>query len=256
MAFCIVNSGVKRIMAVVLVTGSSRGIGFGIAQAFAKEGHTVILNGREDAECLANAAEALRSTYGGNVMGICADLSDYQAAKEMFAKIDEVYGHVEILVNNAGAAHFGLFSDMSPTDVSKVLADNLYTTINASHLAIPHMVRAKAGCIINITSVWGVVGASCEVVYSAAKAGVIGLTKALAKEVAPSGVRVNAIACGAFETRMNDRLTAEERADFTEGIPLGRFGKPQEVGDLAVFLASQEAGYITGQVIHIDGGVI
>jgi len=243
-------------MAVVLVTGSGRGIGFGVAHAFAREGHTVVLNGRLDTERLANAVETLQNCYGGNVMGICADLSDYFAAQEMFGKIEAAYGPVEILVNNAGAAHFGLFSDMSPADITKVLADNLNTTIHASHLAIPHMVRAKAGCIINITSIWGVVGASCEAVYSAAKAGVIGLTKALAKEVGPSGVRVNAIACGAFETRMNDRLTKEEKAGFVEGIPLGRFGNPQEVGDLAVFLASEKAGYLTGQVITLDGGVI
>jgi len=246
----------EDIMAVVLVTGSSRGIGFSIAHAFAREGHTVVLNGREDTERLAHAVEELRNNYSGNVMGICADLSYYSAAQEIFAKIEAAYGPVEILVNNAGAAHFGLFSDMSPMDTTKVLADNLHTTINASHLAMPHMVRAKAGCIINITSIWGVAGASCEVVYSAAKAGVIGLTKALAKEVGPSGVRVNAIACGAFETRMNDRLTAQEKAGFVEGIPLGRFGKPQEVGDLAVFLASEKAGYLTGQVIILDGGTV
>jgi len=243
-------------MAVALVTGSGRGIGFGIAHAFAREGHTVVLNGREDTECLANAVKALQNSFSGNVMGICADLSNYSAAQAMFAKIEAAHGPVEILVNNAGAAHFGLFSDMSPADISKVLADNLHTTINASHLAIPHMVRARAGCIINITSIWGVAGASCEAVYSAAKAGVIGLTKALAKEVGPSGVRVNAIACGAFETRMNDRLTPEEKSDFIESIPLGRFGRPQEAGDLALFLASREAGYLTGQVINIDGGVL
>jgi len=243
-------------MAVVLVTGSSRGIGFGIAEAFAKNGDIVVLNGREDAGQLAMSVENLQNRFGGNVIGFCTDLSDYTAAQEMFAKIEAAYGHVDVLVNNAGAAHFGLFSDMSPDEMSRVLADNLHTTLNTSHLAIPHMVRAKTGCIINITSIWGVCGASCEVVYSAAKAGVIGLTKALAKEVGPSGVRVNAIACGAFETRMNDRLTAEEMAEFTGQIPLGRFGKPQEVGDLAVFLASDKASYLTGQVISLDGGVI
>ena len=242
-------------MAVVLVTGSGRGIGFGIASAFAAEGHTVVLNGRGDKARLAAAVDELKDRYGGNVMGICADLSEYTAAQDMFDQISRAYGHVDILVNNAGAAHFGLFSDMQPSEISRVLADNLQTTINASYLAVPHMVRARAGCIINITSVWGVVGASCEVVYSAAKAGVIGFTKALAKEVGPSGVRVNAIACGAFDTRMNDRLTSEEKAAFVDGVPLGRFGDPREVGELAVFLASAKAGYLTGQIINLDGGL-
>ena len=243
-------------MSVVLVTGSSKGIGFGIATAFARQGHTVVLNGREDIAGLNTAVQELQNRFGGNVMGIIADLSNYSAARDMFAKIEKAYGPVEILVNNAGTAHFGLFSHMPPAEISKILADNLQTTLNASHLATPGMVRAKAGCIINITSVWGVTGASCEVVYSAAKAGVIGFTKALAKELGPSGVRVNAIACGAFETHMNARLSAEERADFIDGIPLGRFGRPEEVGDLAVFLASEKAGYLIGQVINLDGGMV
>ena len=243
-------------MAVVLVTGSSRGIGFGIAAAFAKTGHTVILNGRQDKARLDEAVAALRRDYGGQVSGFCADLSDYAGARGMFEAIEAAHGPVEILINNAGAAYFGLFNHMQPGEMSHVLANNLNTTLHASRLAVPHMIRAKAGCIINITSIWGIAGASCEVVYSAAKAGVIGFTKALAKEVAPSGIRVNAIACGAFETRMNDRLTAEEKADFTADIPMGRFGDPSEVGDLAVFLASEKAGYLTGQVITLDGGVI
>jgi len=242
-------------MAVVLITGSGRGIGFGIAKAFAAEGYTVILNGR-DSSRLTMAVNELQNSYGSNIMGICANLSDYSAAQAMFAKVEKTYGPINALVNNAGTAYYGLFSDMSLNDITEVFANNLQTVINASHLAIPHMVRAKAGCIINITSVWGVIGASCEVAYSAAKAGVIGFTKALAKEVGPSGVRVNAIACGAFETPMNDRLTAEEKADFIDGIPLGRFGLPHEVGELAVFLASNKAEYLTGQVVALDGGVI
>jgi len=245
---------VGMIMAVVLVTGSSRGIGFGIANAFASEGYNVVLNGREDKVRLAAAVDELRKF--GNVIGICADMSDYRQAQDAFSQIEAAFGHVDVLVNNAGTAHFGLFQDMQSVEISRVMADNLQTTFNASHLAIPHMVRARAGCIINITSVWGVAGASCEAVYSAAKAGVIGFTKALAKEVGPCNVRVNAIACGAFETRMNDRLDAEEKAVFIEGIPLGRFGCPQEVGELAVFLASGRAGYLTGQIINLDGGVL
>jgi len=242
-------------MSVVFVTGSSRGIGFGIAQKFVQSGYTVVLNCRQDEAQLAQAVRELQA-IGGSVMGICADMSDYMQAQTAFVKIEAAYGPIDILVNNAGAAHFGLFTDMQPVEVSQVLSTNLHTTINTSHLALPYMIRKKAGCIINITSIWGVVGASCEAVYSAAKAGVIGFTRALAKEVGPSGVRVNAIACGAFETRMNDRLTADEVAEFTEGIPLGRFGKPQEVGDLAVFLASEQASYLTGQVINLDGGVV
>ena len=240
----------------VLITGSSRGIGLGIARAFAAEGDRVVLNGRVDKVQLERAAEELRSAYGGDVMEICADLSCYSAAREMFERIQNEFGGVDVLVNNAGSAHFGLFSDMSLEEIGRVVSDNLHSVFNASHLAVPYMVRAKRGCIVNVTSVWGVVGASCEAVYSAAKAGVIGFTKALAKELGPSGVRVNAIACGAFETRMNQRLDPQEKSGFIEGIPLGRFGEPDEAGDLAVFLASGKAGYLTGQVIGLDGGVV
>jgi len=239
----------------VFVTGSSRGIGLAIAAAFAQSGRKVVLNGR-NADRLVQAVGQLREEYGDMVSGIYGDMSDYTVAQEIFEQSTAKFGQVDILVNNAGTAHFGLFSDMSNGEILKIMRDNLHTTINASHLAVPHMVKARAGCIINISSIWGVVGASCEVVYSAAKAGVIGFTKALAKELGPSGVRVNAIACGAISTGMNDRLTAEEKADFTAGIPLRRFGQPWEVGDLAVFLASEGAEYLTGQVIALDGGLI
>jgi len=241
----------------VLVTGSSRGIGLGIARAFAANGDKVVLNGREDLAKLENSVAELKAEFPANknIMGILADLSDYTACEKLIRKTEAAFGKVDVLVNNAGAAFFGLFSDMEPTDIQKVLADNLQTAFNISHLVIPAMVKEKSGCILNTSSVWGISGASCEVVYSAAKAGVIGFTKALAKELAPSGIRVNAIACGAFETRMNDRLSDEEKNAFTEEIPLGRFGYPHEVGDLAVFLASEKAAYITGQVIALDGGI-
>ena len=238
---------------VVLVTGSSRGIGFGIASAFAALGDTVILNGREDAVALEGAVDVL-TKKGYSATGYLADLSDYDVARDMFACVEAQHGAVDVLVNNAGAAYYGLFSDMHVSDIGRVLDNNLLTTINASHLAVPAMVRAKLGCIINITSVWGITGASCEVMYSAAKAAVVGFTKALARELGPSGVRVNAIACGAFDTRMNDNLTADEKTAFMDGIPLGRFGCVDEVGDLAVYLAG--AGYVTGQVVALDGGLV
>ena len=237
---------------VVLVTGSSRGIGLDIAKCFAARGDRVVLNGREDSAALAAAINDLNA-MGHTATGFLADLSDYDKACEMFEQIKSIFGPVEVLVNNAGAAYYGLFTDMQPNDWQKVLADNLLTQVNASHLAVPDMVRAKRGCIINITSVWGITGASCEVMYSAAKAGVIGFTKALAKELGPSGVRVNAINCGAFDTRMLDGFSEEEKCDFVEGIPLGRFGCPGEVGELAVFMAG--TGYMTGEVVGLDGGL-
>jgi len=236
----------------VLITGSSRGIGLGIAKSFAARGDTVILNGREDSDTLTKSVDELRQA-GMKVSGFIADLSDYGKAQEMFSRIKAQYGPVEVLVNNAGVAHYGLFSDMCPAEWQGVLANNLHTTISASHLAVPDMVRAKAGCIINITSVWGITGASCEVIYSTAKAAVIGFTKALAKELGPSNVRVNAIACGAFNTRMNGQLSHEEKSTFIDEIPLGRFGCPSEAGALAIYIAN--AGYMTGQVIPLDGGL-
>ncbi|MCL2215687.1 MAG: SDR family oxidoreductase [Defluviitaleaceae bacterium] len=243
---------------VVLVSGSSRGIGLGIAKAFAAQGDSIVLNAREDAAQLERAVNELREAFPANpkITGILADLADYESSERLFAQVEAEFGAVQVLINNAGAAHFGLFTDMSPPEIHGILAANLHTALNASHRAIPNMVSAKTGTIINITSIWGITGASCETVYSAAKAGVVGLTKSLAKELAPSGICVNAIACGAFETRMNDRLSKDEKNAFAESIPLGRFGLPQEAGDLAVFLASEKAAYLTGQVIPLDGGFL
>jgi 3-oxoacyl-[acyl-carrier protein] reductase len=229
----------------VFITGSSRGIGFGIAKAFVQNGDRVTLNGRNDGIQLKKAMEEL------NTEGFLADLSNYERAKAVFNRMKPV----DVLVNNAGSEYFGLFNEMAPPEIKRVLDDNLMTTINATHLAIPYMVRKKSGIIINVTSVWGITGASCEAVYSAAKAGVNGFTRSMAKELGFSGVRVNAIACGAFETRMNERLSPEEKNDFIGGIPLGRFGEADEVGFMAVFLASEKAAYLTGQVITLDGGL-
>jgi len=232
----------------VLITGGSRGIGLAIAKSFVESGDHVIITAR-DATQLQRAADELYVQY------IAADFSDYEQAQRAFAQI-EADGPVDVLINNAGTAHFGLFTDMTPAQWHDVISNNLLTAINASHLAIPAMVRAKSGIIINITSIWGLTGASCEAVYAATKGAVCALTKSLAKELGPSNIRVNAIACGAIDTRMNDRLSSEEKSAFIDDIPLGRFGQPQEVGPLAVFLASDNASYLTGQIIALDGGVI
>jgi 3-oxoacyl-[acyl-carrier protein] reductase len=191
----------------------------------------------------------------GSAKYFLADMSDFGQAQTVFDEIMRL-GGIDMLVNNAGTEYFGLFSEMSVDEINRVLADNLNTVLYASRLAVPEMVRRKRGVIINVSSVWGITGASCEAVYSAAKGAVNSFTKALAKELAPSGVRVNAIACGAFDTRMNERLTEEERAAFTEGIPMGRFGRPEEAAKLALFLAGDGAEYLTGQVIGLDGGMI
>ena len=240
----------------VLVTGSSRGIGFGIAEAFAKLGDNVVLNCIKNETKLSESVEALRSVSDGTVEGYIADVSDYWACKTMFGKIFGLFGHLDVLVNNAGKEHFGLFQDMDKNTIDEISRLNLNAVLYPAHIVLPSMIRQKSGVIINISSVWGISGASCETVYSAAKAGVIGFTKSLAKELAPSGIRVNVIACGAFETRMNERLSVNEKEMFLEDVPLGRFGNVQEAGALAVFLASEGAGYITGQVINLDGGFL
>ena len=233
----------------VFVTGSSRGIGLEIARQFVKTGDCVVLNGRTDAEQLELAVKELQAATG-----ILADMSDYVQAQAAFGQIVKRFGPVEVLVNNAGMAHFGLFTDMTPDNWEDVLRHNFFHVLNATHLAVPGMVSAKSGVIINISSVWGVEGASCEAVYAAAKGAVNAFTRSIAKELGPSGVRVCAVACGAIETRMNANLSPEERASLTEAIPLMRFGTAEEVGKLVKFLASDDAAYLTGQVIGLDGG--
>ncbi len=237
-----------------LVTGSSRGIGKGIAFALGKAGCRVVLNASRSEKELEQTRKELEDA-SIECMAVLADVSDYTACKLLFDKIKSTFGNVDILVNNAGISHIGLFTDMTPHQWEQVLSVNLCSVLNCTHIAIPPMVHKKDGVILNISSMWGAVGASCEAVYSASKGGINAFTKSMAKELGPSHIRVNAIACGVIDTAMNRCFTEEERTELAEEIALMRFGTPKEVGDLAVFLASNHSSFLTGQIITLDGGM-
>lgn len=239
----------------VLVTGSSRGIGKAIALAFGRAGCNVVLNASKSIVQL-EETKTLLEKQNIPTLALLADVSDYETCRELFAEIEKKFGSVDILVNNAGISHIGLFTDMTPAQWQRILSVNLESALNCTHLAVPSMVHKKNGVIINISSMWGEVGASCEAVYSASKGAINAFTKAMAKELGPSNIRVNAISCGVIDTEMNACFSQEERQALAEEIPLMRFGKPEEVGDLAVFLASQRAKFLTGKIITLDGGMI
>ena len=242
----------------MLITGSTRGIGFGIAKAFVANGDNVMINCLTDEQRLLDAIDELVNENEKNplIFGLKADVSKYDECKKLINFTEEKIGFVDVLINNAGKEHVGLFQDMPAEMIVEIINANLLTSMYMTQLVLPAMIKAKSGLVINISSIWGVSGASCEVVYSAAKAGVIGFTKSLAKELGPCGIRVNVIAAGAFETRMNEHMSVYEKEMFLAKIPLGRFGQVDEAGALAVFLASNQASYITGQVLNLDGGFL
>ena len=227
-----------------LVTGGSRGIGAAICRALARDGWKVYINYNESKE----KALALAEEIGG--VPVWADVSDETAVKEMFAAV----GEVDLLVSNAGIAHAELVQDLTEEDwhrLFRVNTDGAFYTVRA---AVPGMIRRKRGNILIITSVCGVWGSSCEAAYSATKGALISLTKSLFKELGPSGIRVNAIAPGVIDTDMTACFTAEEKAAMAADTPLGRIGTPEDVAELAAFLASERSGFITGQIIGCDGG--
>jgi 3-oxoacyl-[acyl-carrier protein] reductase len=238
----------------VLITGSSKGIGKAIALRFAKEGYNLVINGSKDKEKLEETKAEIEK-FNVACLAFLGDMGDYHKVKELFKLIKEEFGHLDVLVNNAGISYVGLLSDMTWQDWDKVIRTNLTSVYNCCSLAIPNMVQKKEGKIINISSVWGNVGASCEVAYSASKGGMNAFTKALAKELAPSNIKVNAVACGAIDTEMNSFLSEEELYQLKEEIPMGRLGRSDEVADLVYYLAEKNE-YLTGQVIGLDGGWI
>ncbi len=234
----------------VLITGASRGIGREIAISFAKNNDNLVLCCKNNIDDLKALAVELSEKYGIKCEAYACDVSDPASVKELYEKA----GDVDVLVNNAGVAHIGLLTDMDVADWKNITGTNLDSLFYTSKLFIPGMIRAGIGRIINISSVWGAVGASCEVAYSASKGGVNALTRALAKELAPSGISVNAVSCGVIDTDMNRKhLSEEDLEELCEEIPMGRMGEAEEVASL-VLMVSQAPIYMTGQVITIDGG--
>ena len=236
----------------VLVTGSSRGIGRACAIAFAKAGYHVFINCRQNIALLHSLQDEILSC-GGTCTLLPGDVGDPSQVKSMFCQIEKETGGIDILVNNAGIAWFGLLTDMTDEDWSSLLQTNLSSVFYCCRAAIPHMVSVKCGRIINISSMWGTAGASCEAAYSATKSGIHGLTKALAKELAPSNIQVNAISCGVIDTAMNHCFSPEEMNALREEIPADRLGQPEEVAKLVLQLI-QAPTYLTGQIITLDGG--
>jgi 3-oxoacyl-[acyl-carrier protein] reductase len=240
---------------VAVVTGASKGIGAGIALELARLGANVVINYRSDIEGAAEVLAAVRDAGGiGSIF--CADVSSYAEAEGLMAHAAETYGRLDILVNNAGISRTGLFIDMSETDFDELMGVNLKGVYNCSRTALEFMLPQKSGSIVNISSIWGEAGASCEVLYSAAKGGVNSFTKALAKELAPSGIRVNAVSPGVIDTRMNSFLSEDEKEVLQCEIPMGYFGKCSQVANVVAFLCTDSANYVTGQVIKVDGGFI
>ncbi|MDR1906095.1 MAG: SDR family oxidoreductase [Clostridiales bacterium] len=239
----------------VLITGASRGIGASTAEAFAADGYSVIINYNKSKE-KAEAVKAKILSGGGSAEIFKCDVSDEKRVREMTAFAMECYGSVDVLVNNAGIAHYGLFTDLKSAEWKRLCDVNITGALNASKAALEYMIPKKSGNIINISSVWGVSGASCEVAYSTVKAAVIGFTKALSKELGLSGIRVNCIAPGVIDTDMNKNLTEDEISFLKSRTSLNAVGIPSDIAKTALFLASEDARYITGQVITVDGGFI
>ena len=238
----------------VLITGSSRGIGRAIALKFAAKGYRIVLNCAHSMEAMEKTkAEVL--ALGAPCLAVQADVGKPEECVRLFETISGTFGNVDILINNAGISRIGLLQDMSFDEWNLLISSNLSSVFHCCKLAIPGMVAAQDGRIINISSVWGVCGASCEAAYSASKGGVNALTRALAKELAPSHISVNAIACGAIDTEMNRFLDPEEREMLMDEIPAGRMGTPDEVADLVLSVA-ESPSYLTGQIIQLDGGWI
>ncbi len=237
-----------------LITGSTRGIGKAIAQQLAKAGAQVVVTGRDETRAV-EVAKEIEQTFGIRALGIELNLEDPQSVRSAYAKVEEQWGYVDILVNNAGITRDKLFLRMSLEDWENVLRVNLTGTFVITSLAVKGMLKNRWGRIVNISSIVGFMGNVGQVNYSTTKAGLIGFTKSLAKELASKNITVNAVAPGFIETDMTSVLPEDIKQNYLKNIPLGRFGTPEDVAYVVLFLCSDMASYITGEVIHVNGGM-
>lgn len=232
---------------VILITGASRGIGKEIARRLAQDGNAVIVNYNKSEE----QAQKLQQE-NPNIEIYKADVSQREEVHRMIENILNKYGKIDVLVNNAGISESKVFTDVTDEDWNKIINTNLYSAFCVTQEVLPNMIHNKKGCIINISSVWGIVGASCETIYSIAKAGMDGMTKSLAKELGPSNIRVNSIAPGIIDTDMNKKLTSNDIKNIEEEIPLGKIGKTIDIARCVKWILEDE--YTTGQIISVNGG--
>ena len=240
---------------VALVTGSSRGIGRAVAAQLAREGWAVCINYIQHQEAAESLLRQLRSE-GHEAIAVQADVSDRAAVNAMVARAEAELGPIELLVNNAGVAGQCLFQDVTDEMWNRYMGVNLGGARNTIQVVLPHMLHEKRGCIVNVSSMWGLRGASCEVTYSCTKAALIALTRSLAMELAPSHIRVNCVAPGVINTDMVQVLGEETLKELAEQTPLGRLGTPEDIAHAVSFFASEKASFITGQVLTADGGFI
>lgn len=235
----------------VLITGASRGIGRAAAVRFASAGYELFLVARHSREKLTTLTDELRARYGTSCLSFVGDVGDAEFAR----KVCESVGDIDLLINNAGISKLGLLTELSEEEWDEVIGTNLTGVFHFCKYAVPSMVRRQSGRIVNVSSVWGNAGASCEVAYSASKGGVDAFTKALAKELAPSNIQVNAVAFGCIDTEMNASFSTEERQALMEEIPSGRFATPEEAAEF-LFTVAHAPSYLTGQILKFDGGWI
>lgn len=242
-------------MKYALITGASGGIGAATARAFAQAGYGMAIHAHRSVDKLHALAQEL-SALSVPVLEVCADLSDPVQAKTMVDNVLEKFCQLDILVCCSGLSHVGLVTDIDPQQWKTLFGVNVDGMHYCCQAVLPHMVHRKEGCILTVSSMWGQVGASCEVAYSATKGAVIAYTKALAQEVGPSNIRVNCIAPGVIATEMNAHLSPEDMAALADETPLGRIGTPEECAACALFLASEGASFVTGQVLAPNGGLV